>query len=280
MLPLEMPIWYYAKNDEQQGPVNDEEIKSLIAAGKLQATDDVWREGLSDWQPAGSLPELFPPQGSAERPVAPPPIPTATQRTSGRPANQAANLLGQVDFDLLKVGKPLGQLLLVVGFMLVIGFKGCDTVSQRYAERLKAKSTLATTQFNHEYDLRQARLELERDEINARPELSDNDRARLEKIDELLADLEEERQEEQRRLRRTTWQRLQHDAATADANRQQWALFYTLGFVFGTMLLTVGLLIVGLTGEGAKAWICLGILAIIAFSLYVGGVAWLGRLLP
>ena len=57
-------------------------------------------------------------------------------------------------------------------------------------------------------------------------------------------------------------------------------MFYTMGFVAGTMVLTAGLLIVGLTGQGARTWICLGILAIIAFSLYVGGTAWIGRFLP
>ena len=195
-------------------------------------------------------------------------------------ANDFAGSLGGLNADLLKFAKPLGQLILVFGFLMVIGFKGCDAVSQRYAERVKSQARLATAEFNYEYDLREARLEVDREEITAKPDLSDSDRTRLERIDESLAELREERTTEQRRLRRTTWQRLQHAADTADADRQQWALFYTMGFVAGTMVLTVGLLIVGLTGEGARTWICLGILAIIAFSLYVGGTAWIGRFLP
>ena len=30
------------------------------------------------------------------------------------------------------------------------------------------------------------------------------------------------------------------------------------------------------TGEGAQKWICLIMLAIVTFSLYVGGSAWIG----
>ena len=274
-----MPLWYYAKNDRQNGPIDEDELRSLIASGEIRTTDEVWCDGMTDWQPAGELSELFPDKAQSERPVAPPPIPTSPQRRSGADINLAGTL-NRFDFDLLKLAKPFGQVLLVAGFLMVIGFKGCDAVSQRYAERVKAQSTLATREFNYEYEQRQARLELERDEINAKSELSEYDQSRLESIDESLVELQENRDKEQSRLRRTTWQRLQHAADTADANRQQWALMFTMGFVFGTMLLTVGLLIVGLTGEGAKGWICLGILGIIAFSLYVGGAAWIGRFLP
>ena len=88
--------------------------------------------------------------------------------------------MGTLNTDVLRFAQPLGQLILVLGFMMVIGFKGCDAVSQRYAERVKSQARLATAEFNYEYDLRQARLELERDEITADPELSDYDRTRLE----------------------------------------------------------------------------------------------------
>ena len=123
-------------------------------------------------------------------------------------------------------------------------------------------------------------MELERDEINAKATLSNYDEQRLETIDESLVELQESREKEQRRLRRTTWQRLQYAADTADANQLQWSLFHTLVFVIGSMVLVMGLLVVGLTGQGAQSWICFGMLAIIAFSIFVGGVSWLGRLLP
>ena len=49
-------------------------------------------------------------------------------------------------------------------------------------------------------------------------------------------------------------------------------------FVFGTIVLSFGLLIVSWTAQGAERWICLIMLAIITFSLYVGGIAWVAGL--
>lgn len=267
-----MALWYHAKNDQQQGPVSDEEIKSQIAAGNIPPDTLVWREGMDDWQAAGELPELF-----GERPIAPPPM--AAQPRQNRPRS-GRNFLQWLDLDILQTLRPAGQWLLIGGFLLVIASKGCDAVSQRYAERVKAQAALAQDEFMYEYDLREARLELEREEINAETELSDYDQQRLEEIDEALVELRESREQEQRRLRRTTWQRLQFASRTADANRLQAAVWYTALFVLGSMLLTVGLLIVGLTGTGAQSWLSLGILAIIAFSIYVAGTAWIGKLLP
>lgn len=50
--------WYYAKNGAQQGPVALEDLKSHIAMGELAPTDLAWREGMADWLPVSSIPEL------------------------------------------------------------------------------------------------------------------------------------------------------------------------------------------------------------------------------
>lgn len=53
--------WYYSKNGTQQGPVQDAEIRGKLALGEISPTDMVWREGMSDWKPAGKVEELAPP---------------------------------------------------------------------------------------------------------------------------------------------------------------------------------------------------------------------------
>ena len=42
--------WYYAKGGQQLGPVNAEGLKQLAAAGQLQPSDLVWREGMAAWR--------------------------------------------------------------------------------------------------------------------------------------------------------------------------------------------------------------------------------------
>lgn len=42
--------WYYELNEEQQGPVSAEELKSLIGEGKLPPNSRVWTQGMEDWE--------------------------------------------------------------------------------------------------------------------------------------------------------------------------------------------------------------------------------------
>jgi hypothetical protein len=50
--------WYYAKNSNQLGPISDAELLSKISSGEVLPSDMVWREGLTDWVAASSVPEL------------------------------------------------------------------------------------------------------------------------------------------------------------------------------------------------------------------------------
>jgi hypothetical protein len=60
-------MWYYARGGRQFGPVPAEEVSGKLASGELTPQDLLWREGMSNWQPAASVPEfaLQPPPLSA-----------------------------------------------------------------------------------------------------------------------------------------------------------------------------------------------------------------------
>lgn len=64
--------WYYAANQQQQGPVEREELIRLAQSGAIRADDLVWAPEVGDqWVTAGSLPWLL---GA----VVPPPVPVTT----------------------------------------------------------------------------------------------------------------------------------------------------------------------------------------------------------
>ena len=53
--------WYYGRNGNRNGPVDEATLQQLAGSGQLAASDLVWREGMGDWQPASNaLPALFP----------------------------------------------------------------------------------------------------------------------------------------------------------------------------------------------------------------------------
>lgn len=50
--------WYYALNDQQLGPVTLAALRSMVANGQVGAGDLVWTQGMAQWTPARSVPEI------------------------------------------------------------------------------------------------------------------------------------------------------------------------------------------------------------------------------
>jgi hypothetical protein len=79
-----MAQWYYSKNGTQLGPVAVEELRSKLSSGEVSPADLVWKDGMSDWQPAGKIADLAissmglqspmqaPPTGGVQSPYSPP----------------------------------------------------------------------------------------------------------------------------------------------------------------------------------------------------------------
>ncbi len=47
-------MWYYIKNDQRHGPISENDVRGLVENGTITRDTLVWREGMSDWQQAGS----------------------------------------------------------------------------------------------------------------------------------------------------------------------------------------------------------------------------------
>ena len=74
-----MAEWYYTKNGQQVGPVSMEEIKTRAESGELTPDDQVWKEGMGDWKPAGKVKGLFP---ATNQPPKPPPVQSRSADTA------------------------------------------------------------------------------------------------------------------------------------------------------------------------------------------------------
>ncbi|MEK7950216.1 GYF domain-containing protein [Luteolibacter soli] len=53
-----MSQWYYGSSAGQTGPVEEHELRTLIASGGVGPETLVWRDGMKDWLPLQSVPEL------------------------------------------------------------------------------------------------------------------------------------------------------------------------------------------------------------------------------
>ncbi len=82
-----MSEWYYAHDGEQKGPVPVSELHRLAANGDFDPVNDlVWREGMSDWKPAGTVPELAPSKPAETAPGAPSPESSGSPGPGSEPA--------------------------------------------------------------------------------------------------------------------------------------------------------------------------------------------------
>lgn len=74
--------WYYARGDQQCGPVSSSELKRLAEQGQLPPETLVWREGMKEWIPARSVRGLFEGEAALAKasplPGAPPAPPVRT----------------------------------------------------------------------------------------------------------------------------------------------------------------------------------------------------------
>lgn len=50
--------WYYARDNQRFGPVEQSEIQRLASTGVLGTDDLVWQPGLPQWRPAREIPEI------------------------------------------------------------------------------------------------------------------------------------------------------------------------------------------------------------------------------
>ena len=122
---MDTPQWFYARDGARHGPVPQDELQRLAAAGALRPHDLVWREGMAQWLPAQQATDFFGP--AAELPPPLPPQPPHAAPGAFAPPNLHAPYPPQ---------KPLGEdpgvrMLLPVGrsgWAIAAGYLGLFSV--------------------------------------------------------------------------------------------------------------------------------------------------------
>jgi len=95
MSQAEVSEWRIAVKGEQRGPYSLEQVRTMLAEGRLPPDTLVWKPGMANWAPIGSVAELAAPAGRA-----PAPGPAAAQPATSAPglAAGAASPSGFRDF--------------------------------------------------------------------------------------------------------------------------------------------------------------------------------------
>lgn len=145
------------------------------------------------------------------------------------------------------VGKPM----LFMGLMLVILGRGCDATGMRSVSRSEAQYRQARMAFQLDWEVK----------LTGNPQNADKLRQ-----DMFAASAEKESGE---------WKPMRESAMGALNYHRMWVFWYECLFIFGTLVLVLGVLTLAFTGQGAERWVAYIMIAIITFSIYVGGAAWI-----
>jgi hypothetical protein len=79
---------------------------------------------------------------------------------------------------------------------------------------------------------------------------------------------------ERKKYERGAWRDLETNARIVKTNQQINGYWREIFFVFASIVLATGLLLVSWTAQGAERWVALMMLAVLTVSIYIGGVAW------
>jgi uncharacterized RDD family membrane protein YckC len=75
--------WYYAFQQQRQGPISDAEFHRLVNEGVIQPSTLVWRAGMANWQPYETIaPTLIPPIPTLPEAAGSVPAPIASDDTA------------------------------------------------------------------------------------------------------------------------------------------------------------------------------------------------------
>ena len=58
-----MVEWFYGKEGEQYGPIDEATLRARITTGEIGPRDLIWSEGMAEWTPLSQLPQFGPTGG-------------------------------------------------------------------------------------------------------------------------------------------------------------------------------------------------------------------------
>jgi hypothetical protein len=157
--------------------------------------------------------------------------------------------------------------MLVLGLVMAITARGCDALAVKNVARLQGTLELEQRDFQADNTAATSGIENQLRPTSLPP-------AQRTQLQKQLDDLKTAQDKRHTELQSGEWRELKDAAERAAIEARAGAYGRELLFLAGTILFAVGLLTTSLLGEGTERWLCVSLLAIVVFSLFVGGAGW------
>ena len=256
--------WYYAQEGQQQGPVSQEQLKELASSGQLKPSNTVWKQGMAQWAKAGQVSGLFP----ASDPAQPPPTPsTPPQNTSDVKRRRFS--VNSFSPSAFFAGRPMAA----AGLILVLLARGCDVLAKRGFESTVAQAKVAKAKFNDPWTRQTSEIKRKIAALEEKENPTPADTKEIQDARKSLTDVEKAQAKRVATFEGTTLQDALNAATYAESDYLAGTYWREMLFLFGGIVLALGLLMVSRVAEGAERWVALTMLAIITASLFISNVS-------
>ncbi len=192
---------------------------------------------------------------------------------TGNPSRRGGFSVGA--FNTQAFAAMAGRPMLAVGLILVLLSRGCDSIGNRGVGRAQAKAQKVQTEFQDNWEADRTELENQIKTIQDKEEPAPEDSKNIADLRKQLSDLTTDQQKARQKLEQGKWRDMGIVARDAAVNNRINGYWREIFFVFATVILAVGLLAVSWVAEGTERMVCLIMLAILTFSIYIGGAAWI-----
>ena len=180
--------------------------------------------------------------------------------------------------DLARLARWTGRPLVAVGLFMALFAKGCESINLQAAAHASAAAKAVVQQYDEDHEFKKQSLQNEIDDLRARedakPDERKADERKREELRKQLRDFQADEAKDRRSKEMGEWHDLQTAARIAKRTSALNGYWHELFFLFAASVLVLGLLIVSCGAEGAERWVSLVMLAIIVYSLFVGGPGW------
>ncbi len=265
------PVWYYAEGERQKGPVSADELKRFVELGRVKPTDLVWQPGMDDWVAAKTIRGLVPDelQNDAATQASSETIDAGFEDDEAILTRRRRRRSGSgFSFEIVNQwGGRYSRLIVLLGLLLVVVGRGCDSFGVKYAKRQQVLVELARANSDTSFRQRKSEIQSRIDALQRRSSATALDQQSLATYRDQLLKADREFAEQQSLLARTTWLDLENKSQFASSEHVAWQPLYEVIAVLGSAVLAYGLLCVAFTGEATERWGCWILLGVLLASL-------------
>ena len=205
-------------------------------------------------------------------------VPNGSQTRPPQTPGRGWSVSPETTRDLSRHARWIGRPLVAVGLLLALLSKGCDAINLHSATRASAVAQTTVEQFDDDVQAKKLALQNDLRIVSGRDDAKADDRKRADELRKEIASYEAQSAKDRRSKEAGEWHELKTAARSAKRTFAVNSYWHELFFVFAAVVLVSGLLIQSWSAaRGRAAGSDSVMLAIVTYSLFVGGLSWPSR---